>query len=67
MFWHRELMLAKSRNSTAQAAAMASRSVPFPRIINGWSGLMLSLTCHQGDFGEDLSEEGMRTKTSATS
>jgi hypothetical protein len=63
MFRHRELTLAKSPNSTAQAAAMACRSVLFPRIIKGWSGLELSLTCRQGDFGEDLSEEGMRTKT----
>ena len=28
--------------------------------IRGWSGLELSLTCRQGDFAEDLSEEGMR-------
>jgi hypothetical protein len=62
MFRHRELTLAKSRNSTAQAAAMASRSVLFPRIIKGWRGLELSLTCRQGDFAEGLSEEGMQTK-----
>jgi hypothetical protein len=62
MFRHRELTLAKSRNSTAQAAAMASRSVFFPAIIKGWSGLELSLTCRQGDFAEDLSDEGLQTK-----
>jgi len=40
MFRHRELTLAKSRNSTAQAAAMASRSVFFPQLSGvgaGWS------------------------------
>jgi len=58
MFRHRELTLARSRNSTAQAAAMASRSVIFLTFINGWSGLELSLTCRQGDFAEDLEEEG---------
>jgi len=41
---------------------MASRSVLFPRIIKGWRGLELSLTCRQGDFAEGLSEEGMQTK-----
>jgi hypothetical protein len=62
MFRHGELTLARSRNSTAQAAAMASRSVLFPRIIKDWSGLELSLTCRQGDFADDLSDEGMQTK-----
>jgi len=62
----RELTLAKSRDRTAQAAAMASRSVFFPRIIKGWSGLELSLTCRQGDFADNLSEQGMRTKASGT-
>jgi hypothetical protein len=66
MFRHGELRLAKGRNSTAQAAAMASRSVLFSRIIKGWSGLTLSLTCRKGDFAEDLSEEGKRTKSSGT-
>ena len=37
---------------------MASRSVFFSRIIKGWSGLELSLTCPQGVFAEDLSEDG---------
>jgi hypothetical protein len=44
---------------------MASRSVfssNYPAIIKGWSGVELSLTCRQGDFAEDLSEQGKRTK-----
>ena len=67
MFRYRKLTLAKSRNRTAQAAAMASRSVLFPRIIKGWSRLELSLTCRQGDLADNLSEEGMQTKSSGTS
>jgi hypothetical protein len=35
--------------------------------IRDWSGPKLSLTCRQGDFAEDLSEEGKRTKTSGKS
>jgi len=61
MFRHRELTLAKSRNSRVADAEMASRPVLFPRIIKGWSGLELSLTCRQGDFAEDLSDAGMQT------
>jgi hypothetical protein len=67
MFQPRELTLAESRNSTAQAAVMASRSASFTCIIKLLSELELSLTCRQGDFAEDLSEEGMQTKASGTS
>jgi hypothetical protein len=45
----------------------ASRPVFFLAIIaifKGWSGLALSLTCRQGDFADDLSEEGMRAQAS---
>jgi hypothetical protein len=38
----------------------------FPIFIKDWSRLETSLTCHQGDFAEDLSEEGMQTKASGT-
>jgi hypothetical protein len=31
-----------------------------------WSRLELSLTCRQGDFAEDLSEQGMQTQASGT-
>jgi len=30
--------------------------------LKGWSGLELSLTCRQGAFADNLSEEGMQTK-----
>ena len=32
----------------------------FPYSVKGWHELELSLTCRQGDFAEDLSEEGMQ-------
>jgi hypothetical protein len=35
-------------------------------IIKGWSGLELSLTCLQGEFAEDLSEQEVQTKSSGT-
>jgi hypothetical protein len=36
----------------------------FPIFINGLGKPKLSLTCRQGDFAEDPSEEGKRAKTS---
>ena len=62
MFRLRKLTLAHSPNS---CRAGGGDGVPFGiflAIIKGCSGLELSLTCRQGDFAEDLSEEGMRTK-----
>jgi len=35
---------------------------PFSHIYQGLEGLWLSLTRRQGDFAEDPSEEGIRTK-----
>jgi hypothetical protein len=62
MFPLRELTFARSRNS---CGAGGGDGVPFGiflAIIKGWSGLELSLTCRQGDFADDLSEQGMRAK-----
>jgi hypothetical protein len=67
MFRLCELTLARSRKSRGAGGGEGVPLGIFPAIINGWSGLELSLTCRQGDFAEDLSEEGMRTKTSGTS
>jgi hypothetical protein len=58
----RELTLALSRNSRGAGGGDGVPFGIFPRSISGLSGLMLSLTCRQGDFADDLSEEGMRTK-----
>jgi hypothetical protein len=55
-------------------AAQARDGVPFdvfPRdylaIIKDWSRRKLSLTCRQGDFVEDLSDEEMQTQVSGRS
>jgi hypothetical protein len=55
----RELTLARCRNSRGVGGGDGVPFGIFPRIIRGWSGLTLSLTCRQGDFADDLSEEGM--------
>ena len=55
-------MLALSRNAIGAGGADAVASGIFPIFIRGWSGLTLSLTCRQGDFAEDLSNEGMPAK-----
>ena len=63
MFRLRKLTLARSQNS---CGAGGGDGVPFGiflAIIKGWSGLELSLTCRQGDFAEDLSEEGIRNES----
>jgi len=60
-------MLARGRNSCGAGGGDVVPFGIFPRIIKAWSGLELSLTYRQGDFAEDLSEEGKRTKTSGTS
>jgi hypothetical protein len=67
MFQLQELTLACSRNS--RSAGGGDGVVAFgvsPRNTEGWSGLKLPLTSSQGEFGEDLSEEGKRTKSSGT-
>jgi hypothetical protein len=56
MFRLRDLTLAQSRNGGGDGLSAGI----FRRIIKGWSGLQFSLTCRQGDFAEDLSEEGKR-------
>jgi len=55
-------MLALSRNAIGAACADGVASGLFLIFIRGWSWLTLSLTSRQGAFGEDLSEEGKRTK-----
>jgi hypothetical protein len=53
---------ARSGNSSG---AGSRKGVPFgifPYSIKGWRGLKHSLTCRQGDFAEDLSEEGMKAQ-----
>jgi hypothetical protein len=66
MFRLQKLTLARSLNGCDEDGAMASRSVFLLIFIKGLSGPELSLTCRQGDFVEDLAEEGMRTKASGT-
>jgi hypothetical protein len=55
-------MLALGRNALGAACADGVASGIFLIFIRGLSGLTLSLTSRQGDFGEDLSQEGKRTK-----
>jgi hypothetical protein len=53
-------------NCWGEGCGDGSRSVFFLAnivIFKGLSGLAPSLTCRQGDFAEDLSEEGMQAKT----
>jgi hypothetical protein len=64
MFPTPELTTRVAGTEAAQAAAMAVPSAIFPRKHKGWSGLEPSLTCRQGDFGEDLSDEGKQTQAS---
>ena len=66
MFRLRELTVARPRNSRGAGGGDGVPFGIFPAIIKGWGGLELSLTCRQGDFAEDLSEEGKRTKASGT-
>jgi hypothetical protein len=69
MFRLRELTTHAAETAAAQAAVMAFVRhfvLNYLFIIKGWSGLGLSLTCRQGEFAQNLSEEGMRTKTSGT-
>jgi hypothetical protein len=67
MFRLRELTLGRGRNSGGTGGGGGVPFGIFPAIIKGWSGLELSFTCWQGDFAEDLSEQGMHTQTSGTS
>jgi hypothetical protein len=67
MFRLHELTRAKSLNSGRTGGGDGVRFGIFLRIIRGWSGPEISLTCRQGDFAEDLSEEGKRAQPSRTS
>jgi hypothetical protein len=65
MFLYRKLTRAWSPNSRDAGFWMASRSAlssQLSHIYQGLERLTLSLTCGKGDFGEDLSEDGRRTK-----
>jgi hypothetical protein len=65
MFSARELTLACSPNSRDAGFWMASRSAfssQLSHIYQGLERVTLLLTCGKGDFAEDLSEEGRRTK-----
>jgi hypothetical protein len=66
MFRLRKLTPACSRNSRGAVGSGGVTFAVFHRIINGLSRLTLSLTCRQGDFADNLSEEGMQTKASGT-
>ena len=59
MFPLRKLTLARRRNSRGRGTGDGVPFRIFLAIIKGWSRLTLSLTCGQGEFAEDLSEEGM--------
>jgi hypothetical protein len=67
MFRLRKLTPARSRKSWGADAATALRTVFFLIFIKGWSEPEATLTCRQGDFAEDPSEEGKRIKGSGTS
>jgi hypothetical protein len=54
----RELTTRAAGTDAAQAAPKALPSGIFPCKYKGWSGLKHPLTCRQGDFAEDLSEQG---------
>jgi len=64
MFRLRELRLAHSSNSCDAGGCDGVPFGIFPAISKGWSGMEPSLTCRQGDFAEDLSDEGMQTQAS---
>jgi hypothetical protein len=67
MFRLQKLTPALSRNSRG---AVGGDGVPFglfPHMYQGLERAPLSLTCRQGDFVDNLSEEGMQTKASGTS
>ena len=57
MFRHREAC-----EEPEQHGAGGRDGVPFGRFSLHYQGLELSLTCRQGDFADNLSEEGKRTK-----
>jgi hypothetical protein len=58
----RELTLAQSRNSRGASGGDGVPSGIFPRNSKGWNRLEPSLTCRQGDFAEDLSEQGIQAQ-----
>jgi hypothetical protein len=59
IFWLRELTLALSRNNCDAGGGDGVPCGIFSLIIKSLTELKLLLTCRQGDFAEDLSEEGM--------
>jgi hypothetical protein len=67
MFLDYPVNAARSRNSRGAGGGDGVPFGIFPTIIKGWSGLELSLTCRQGEFAEDLSEQEVPTKSSGTS
>jgi hypothetical protein len=67
MLRFRELTFAQDESSRGAGGPHGVPFGLFSSIIKGWSGLELSLTCPQGDFAEDPSEEGVRAKSSGTS
>ncbi|MGA9266760.1 MAG: hypothetical protein WBV79_09965, partial [Rhodomicrobium sp.] len=67
MFRLRKLTPARSRIGCGAGRDDGVANGIFLIFIRGWNGPKLSLTCRQGDFAEDLSEEGMQTKTSGKS
>jgi hypothetical protein len=67
MFLDYQVNAARSRNSCGAGGGDGVPFGIFPTIIKGWSGLELSLTCRQGEFAEDLSEQEVLAKSSGTS
>jgi hypothetical protein len=57
---------ARSGNSSGAGSRNGVPFGIFPYCTKGWRELVLSLTCHQGDFVEDLSEEGMKAPASGS-
>jgi hypothetical protein len=57
---------ARGRNSSGAGGRDGVAFGIFPYSIKGSRKLELSLTCRQGDFAEDLSEEGMKAPASGS-
>ena len=66
MFWLRKLTLGRSLNSCGAGGGDGVANGLFPHIYQGLEQAEAALTCRQGDFAEDPSEEGNRTKTAGT-
>jgi hypothetical protein len=67
MFRLRELTTAQSPEPLRRRRLRCVLFVVFPHNHCNFQGLALSLTFRQGDFADDLSEEGMRAQASGTS